>query len=54
MGVWDEYMPTYALREDKKKVKIKCPNCGGTGTVAVGECCGVCCGVGTIEAEKAD
>ena len=39
--------------KNSKKIKIKCPNCGGTGIVAVGECCAVCFGAGTIKAEKA-
>ena len=40
--------------KNSKKITIKCPNCGGTGIVAVGEYCGVCCGTGTIKAERAD
>lgn len=35
-----------------KKIKVKCPNCGGTGVVAVGEYCSWCLGEGTIEVEK--
>lgn len=39
---------------DNKKIIIKCPNCGGSGVVAVGEYCEMCCGTGKIEAEKAE
>lgn len=37
-----------------KKVKIKCTNCGGTGSVAAGWLCEHCGGSGKQEAELAE